>query len=359
VQRVKLIDVASAAGVHPGTASRALNPATRDQVSHETSQRVLRAAHRLGYVPNTLARGLRTARSFVVGMVVPDITNPLFPPIVRGAEQVLSMAGYTLVLTDTDNDMATERRQVEQLRARGADGFIIATARWEDPLVDELADSEVPTVLVNRNTSNRVLPYVGGDERTGIRLAVDHLVHLGHRRIGYVAGPQDTSTGRERSAAFRQAVRVHGLPTPRGSVGSAAAYNEASGAEATRRLLRTATDLSAILAGNDLIALGVLSVLADRGVICPDQMSVVGFNDMPMVDKLTPPLTTVRLPLHEIGRVAASTLVEQLDGAGPPATVAQSLLGVELAVRGSTARPPEVINIAAARPRRVQRKQRA
>ena len=216
MQRVKLIDVASAAGVHPGTASRALNPATRDQVSRETSRRVVLAAQRLGYVPNTLARGLRTARSYVVGMVVPDITNPLFPPIVRGAEQLLSEAGYTLVLTDTDNDMGTERRQVEQLRARGADGFIIATARWQDPLLDELADSGLPAVLVNRNTSSHALPYVGGDERTGVGLAVEHLVGLGHRRIAYVAGPQDTSTGRERASAFRAAVRAHGLPRPAG-----------------------------------------------------------------------------------------------------------------------------------------------
>ncbi len=339
MQRVKLIDVASAAGVHPGTASRALNPATRDQVSRETSRRVVLAAQRLGYVPNALARGLRTARSYVVGMVVPDITNPLFPPIVRGAEQLLSEAGYTLVLTDTDNDVGTERRQVEQLRARGADGFIIATARWQDPLLDELAESGLPAVLVNRNTSSHALPYVGGDERTGVGLAVEHLVGLGHRRIAYVAGPQDTSTGRERASAFRAAVRAHGLPSARGAVTSAAAYSEAAGAEATGRLLGATREFTAIMAGNDLIALGVLSVLAEQGIRCPADVSVVGFNDMPMVDKLTPPLTTVRLPLHEIGQAAARILLHELDGADGTASVTQTLLGVELAVRGSTAAP--------------------
>src|SRR5690349_22431437 len=115
MDRVKLADVARAAGVHPGTASRALNPTTRDQVSRETSRRVARAAERLGYVPNPIARGLRTARSYLVAMVVPDVTNPLFPPMVRGAERVLAKAGYTLVLTDTDNDAGAERRQIEQL----------------------------------------------------------------------------------------------------------------------------------------------------------------------------------------------------------------------------------------------------
>ena len=226
MERVKLIDVANAAGVHPGTASRALSPRPRGLVNPETARRVIKAAERLGYVPNTLARGLRTARSFIVGMVVPDITNPLFPPMVRGAEQVLSLAGYTLVLTDTDNDAATERRQVEQLRARGTDGFLIATARWEDALLDELADANVPAVLVNRNTAAHRLPYVGCDERTGVAAAVAHLVGLGHRSIVHLAGPQDTSTGRERAAPSATPSGSHGLPVARGQVRRCSAYSE-------------------------------------------------------------------------------------------------------------------------------------
>jgi LacI family transcriptional regulator len=337
MRRVKLADVARAAGVHPGTASRALNPATRDQVSSATSKRVARAAERLGYVPNPLARGLRTARSYLIGMVVPDVTNPLFPPMVRGAEQVLSRAGYTLVLTDTDNDAGTERRQIEQLRARGTDGFIVATARWHDPLLDELAAAGIPAVLVNRNTAGGRLPYVGADERTGITLAVDHLVALGHRRISYLAGPQDTSTGRERAAAFRQAIEGHGLPTGRGQVRVCSAFTEAAGAVAAKQLLARAPDFTAVLAGNDLIAFGVLAVLADAGRRCPEDVSVIGFNDLPLVDKLTPPLTTVRLPSHEMGALAARTLLAALDGENADGRVTQALLGVELAIRGTTA----------------------
>jgi LacI family transcriptional regulator len=340
MQRVKLTDVARAAGVHPGTASRALNPATRDQVSRATSKRVERAAQRLGYVPNTFARGLRTARSYLVGMVVPDVTNPLFPPMVRGAEQVLSRAGYTLVLTDTDNNAATERRQVEQLRARGTDGFIVATARWRDLLLDEVAEARVPAVLVNRNTAGGRLPYVGGDERAGIHLAVGHLAALGHRGIAYLAGPQDTSTGRERAAAFRQAMQGYGLAIPRGRVRICAAYTEAAGAVAARRLLAGGRDFTALLAGNDLIALGALDVFAETGVRCPQEVSLIGFNDLPLVGRLDPPLTTVRLPLHEMGALAARMLLAEMEGAGPDGrVVAQSLLGVELVVRGSTSAP--------------------
>jgi LacI family transcriptional regulator len=340
MQRVKLTDVARAAGVHPGTASRALNPLTQDQVSRQTSRRVARAAQRLGYVPNAVARGLRTARSYIVAMVVPDVTNPLFPPMVRGAEQVLSKAGYTLVLTDTDNDAVTERQQIERLRARGTDGFIVATARWDDPLLDEIADARIPAVLVNRNTASARLPYVGADERTGVTLAVDHLVGLGHRRIAYLAGPQDTSTGRERASAFRQAVRGHGLPTGRGQIRACSAYTEAAGAVTARALLASRTDCTAILAGNDLIAFGVLDQLARAGISCPDQVSVIGFNDLPLVDKLTPPLTTVRLPLSDMGGLAAEILLTELDATAPNGRPTQSLLGVELAVRGTTSAPP-------------------
>ena len=340
-QRVKLIDVALAAGVHPGTASRALNPATRGRVSPQTSRRILKVAERLGYVPNTIARGLRTSKSFVVAMVVPDITNPLFPPMVRAAEQVLSKAGYMLVLTDTDNDSETERRQVEQLRARGTDGFIIATARWHDPLLEEIADHAVPAVLVNRNTGSRRLPYVGADERTGIQLAVEHLADLGHRQMVHLGGPQDTSTGRDRASAFRQAVYGLGLPISAGLVQVCSSYTEAAGAEATRRLLESGQDATAIVCGNDLIALGTLSVLAQAGIRCPEQMSVVGFNNMAMVDRLTPPLTTVRLPLHQIGELSARLLLTEIEGEPQSAGAVQSLLGVQLAVRGTTARPPQ------------------
>jgi LacI family transcriptional regulator len=341
MERVKLTDVARVAGVHPGTASRALNPLTRDQVSRATSRRVTRAAERLGYVPNAIARSLRTARSFIVAMLVPDVTNPLFPPMVRGAERVLSQSGYTLVLTDTDNDAAAERHQVEQLRARGADGFIVATARWQDPLLGELAAARVPTVLVNRNTAAGGLPYVGADERTGIRLAVDHLVALGHRRISYLAGPQDTSTGRERASAFRQAVRGHRLAPGATQVRACTAYTEAAGAVAAGKLITPDYAGTAIVAGNDLIAFGALRVLAEAGLSCPGQVSLIGFNDLPLVDKLTPPLTTVRLPLAEMGALAARTLLAEIDGSGG-GPAAQSLLGVELAVRGTTAAPPDI-----------------
>jgi LacI family transcriptional regulator len=338
MSRVRLVEVARAAGVHPATASRALNPTARQGVNQRTVQRVVRAAEQLGYVPNTLARGLRTSKSFVAALVIPDITNSLFPPIVRGAEQVLSGAGFTLVLTDTNNDIDLERGQVASMRAHGVDGFIIATARWDDPLLDELAEARVPTVLVNRRSATAPLPFVGADDQRGVRLCVEHLVRNGHSAIVHLAGPADTSTGRERATAFRAAMREHGLPI-RSAVIECSSYSEAAGAEVAERMLRTGRPFTAVVAANDLLALGAMEVFGRSGLSCPEDYSMTGFNDLPFMRKLTPALTTVQVPLTDMGAVAARTLLEWLRSDSAIRTT-QTLLPVDLVLRGTTSSCP-------------------
>jgi LacI family transcriptional regulator len=340
VDRVKLVDVAREAGVHPGTASRALNSDTQKQVSRATVRRVTRAAERLGYVPNAQARALRTARSHIIGIVVPDITNPLFPPIVRGAEQILTAAGYTVVLTDTDNDADRERRQIESLLARGTDGFIISTALLNDPLLDELDVGGIAAVLANRNTLRGRWPYVGGDEHAGIHLAVQHLVDLGHRQLVHLAGPQTLSSGHDRAQAFRAAARGNDLSGRNAKVVACSAFTEAAGARAMESVLSAGHEFTGVVASNDLIALGALDVLRDAGRRCPDDVSVVGFNDIPFVDRLTPPLTTIRLPLEHMGHLAAEALLQELTKSVVVRARRTILLPVELVVRGSTGPPP-------------------
>lgn len=333
MNKIRLVDVAREAGVHAGTASRALNPAARGSVSRQTVRKVERAARKLGYTPNTVARGLRTARSYVVALVVPDITNPLFPYIVRGAEQVLAEAGYTLVLTDTNNDADTERSQVSAMRARGVDGFIVATARWQDPVVDELVAATVPTVLVNRHNDGGPFPFVGTDDRHGIELCVRHLRELGHRSILHLAGPADTSTGRARASAFRQAMRGNGFSA--GSVLQCPSFTEQAGADAVTQALAQGTPFTAIVAGNDLLAIGAAEALAEHGIACPRDVSITGYNDVEFMRRLTPAFTTVRIPLHNMGVLAARTLLAWLHGTEPE-TGTQILLPVEFMARGTT-----------------------
>jgi len=307
-------------------------------VAAPTARRVVAAAKRLGYHPNPFARGLRTRQSYSVGLIIPDLTNPLFPPIARGVEEVLGDAAYTLLVVNTDNDLRRQERQFAALRARQCDGFIVATAHREDPLVEQAAEQHVPMVLVNRLTDARLVPGVAGDETHAVTDAVEHLVSLGHRRIAHIAGPQELSTGFGRYRAFVDAIGRSALASEDCPVTFAGAYSEDAGATAMRDLLQRSTRATAVVAGNDLLALGCLDALTERNLRCPQDVSVVGFNDMPMMARTSPPMTTIQLPKREIGVQAARLLMERI---AAPSTVdtRRVLLQCKLVVRASTASP--------------------
>jgi LacI family transcriptional regulator len=336
VRQPTLQDVADSAGVHRATASRALNPATRHLVNGETVERVERIARSMGYRPNPIARSLKTARSASIGLVIPDLTNPLFPPIARGIEDVLGAVGYNAWIVNTDNDPAREAAAVESMRARNVEGFVFATARLEHPLLEQLAAQGIPMVLVNRTTGPDICS-VTADDAAGVSLAMKHLVDLGHREIVHLAGPQDLSTGLNRLRAFRQALRDHHIPDEPERLIVCRSWTETAGAEAIRDLLDAKLPFTAVLAGNDLLALGCYDALGERGLRCPDDVSVVGFNDMPYADKLNPPLTTVRIPHYELGTEAARLLLEDLRQ--PERHPDSVLLPLTLVVRRSTAPP--------------------
>ena len=334
MRRPNLKDVANAAGVHVATASRALNEQTASMVSPDTVERVREAAEALGYRVNRVARGLKMRRSFTVGMLIPDITNPFFPPMVRGAEDGLAEAGFTLVLADTDNDEEKDRKAQTVLLERQVDGMLLGTARRRDPLVDELIKAGVPFVLVNRTIDRGGVAAVIPDDHAGMALAVEHLHDLGHRRMGHVAGPSQTSTGSRRAAGFVAAVRSFGLePLPPVEVAS---FTEEAGRIAARSLLSSSDRPSAVVAANDLVALGVLDAAEALGLSCPRDFSLVGFNDMPFVDRLSPPLTTVRIDEYEIGLRASRLLLSLIeDPQGKPETI---MISPQLIARGSTSR---------------------
>jgi LacI family transcriptional regulator len=334
-----LRDVAEAAGVHAATASRALNPATRKLVKAETARRVIHVAETLGYRPNPIARGLKTSKSGTVGLVIPDLTNPLFPPIVRGIEDVLEPAGFSGLIVNTDNDPGREQAQIEVLRSRQVEGLIVATARVKHPLLEQLHREGVVMVMVNRRPDGVDVPSITPDDAAGVALAVRHLADLGHRRVAHVAGPADTSTGVTRARSFRAAVHDLGLDEDPALITSVPQWSEAAGADGLRRLLDADLGFTAIVAGNDLIALGCYDVFSERGISCPEDMSVVGFNDMPFLDKLKPPLTSIAIPHQQIGAGASRLL---LDAIAEPHRPARSvLLPLTLVVRGSTGPPAQ------------------
>jgi LacI family transcriptional regulator len=298
--------------------------------------RVLEAAERLGYRPNQLARGLRTDKTLTVGIVVPDLENPLFPPLVRGAEQLLATAGYSLLVGNTDNEPGHTEAVITALTDRQVDGLILATAELSGLVSARLRNAGTAVVLVNRRSSDATMPAVVADDDLGVGLAVDHLVELGHTQIGHVAGPQHLSTGAARADAFRHHMSRHGIGDP-GAIEMTDSFRIAPGETAAAVLLDRHPELTAIVAGNDLLALGTLRAAAAAGRRVPEDLSVTGYNDMPLVDMVQPPLTTVRVPYRTMGEDAARLLLQLLS---KPAEPAQSeTLEPTLTVRASTARP--------------------
>jgi LacI family transcriptional regulator len=332
---VTLREVASLAGVHPATASRALNPETRLLVREDTARRVLEAAQSLGYHPNPVARSLRTRRSHTVGVLIPDLNNPLFPPIVRGIEDRLAAAGYVALIGNTDGDDERERMVFERMRARHVDGFVLASAHLSSPLLAESVRADVPIVLMNRLAEDHSVPSVSVDNERGMRMSVAHLAGLGHRRIAHIAGPQDLSTGLSRHRGFVTAMAAHSLVPEPGLMVVAKAFTIEEGLRCGRLLLEQGRDCTAIAAANDMLAVGCYAALEEAGLRCPEDISVVGFNDMPFIDRLRPPLTTIHFPHYQVGSEAAQLLLERIAGQTGPVKVLY--LAPELVVRGSTA----------------------
>lgn len=349
-QRVTLRDVARHVGVHPSTVSRVLNPGTRDMITEEIAQRVTEAAEALAYQPNPIAYGLKTNRSRIVGVLIPDITNPVFPPMIRGIEDAFAEAGYTAVLANTDNDAAREGIILRKMIARRVDGLILATARRRDPLVDECLAEEIPLVLINRTVERGEVSWIVTDDAFGIQLAVAHMAQCGHQRIAHLAGPLSLSTGFARHRGFLQGIKAARLRTDPKLIAVCNAFTESEGRRVFLELWARHHSFTAVVTANDMLALGCYDALNDLGLRVPGDIAVSGFNDMPFVDKLRPPLTTLRIPHYEMGAQAARTLLARVQNRDAP--IQHVTFKPELVVRGSTAPPKGRIKVTRSRRRR-------
>lgn len=315
--------------------SRALNPELVGRITPETTRRVEEAAARLGYVPDQFGRNLRTRRSHTIGVLIPDLGNPVFPPIVRGIEDTLRVAGYEAVIANTDDSAEREERLIDLLKARHCDGFVIASSRRDDPAVASLVRSATPVVLVNRLV-DAAAASVASDDAAGMRAAVTHLVELGHTAVAHVTGPAALSMTQVRLTAFEEAMGAAGLIADPALIATAERYAVDEGNRAFASLLERRAP-TAVIAGNDMIAIGCYAALRSRGARCPTDVSVVGFNDMPLSGFLDPPLTTVAIPQYDIGASAAELILGRIAERGEPA---HRLLPTELVVRESTGPPP-------------------
>lgn len=333
---VTLKDVAERAGVDVSTASRALSADRSQLVNPSTRRRVVEAAEMLGYRANLQASSLRRGRTGTVGVLVADLSNPFIGPVLRGIANALGSKDLLPIMTET-RDSSDELAQIcHKLLAQRVDGLITTAGRYQDRALLKRVALEVPTVLAVRQLPGSGIPAITHDDVAGGRLAAEHLLSLGHTHLAQLMGPSDIWSFEGRAAGFRQAAIAAGatcidiesklrLPT-----------REAGVVLAHELLRRDGPPPTGVFAHNDTIAIGAIGVLRDGGLDCPAEVSIIGYNDVPLTDAIRPPLTTVRLPGYELGRLAAELVVTRI--AGNETTTAGVVLEPELIVRSSTAR---------------------
>lgn len=309
--RPTIYTIASELGVAPSTVSRALNPNTSHRVGADTIERVKAKARELGYSANRAAASLRTHRTSTLGLVVPRLTDGVVAVMSEAAEDTARRSGYQVVTTSTSDEPSREKEIVDFLRSRDVDGLILATAMEGDTLLDELAEDGVPFVLMNRSSGTYV--SIAADDELGGYLATSHLLGQGHEKIGYIAGPLSTSTSRQRLEGYLRAHDEAGTPTDP-SLLVESSFRLEGGMTGANRLLSRVSRPTAILAVTDQVAIGAMAAARDLGLAVPKDLAVVGYNDSELAALLQIPLSSIRLPLADIGRMAAETLLRLLDG---------------------------------------------
>ena len=325
---VTLAMVADAAGVSASTVSRILNGTA--VVSADKKQAIDKAIARLGFVPNPVARGLAGGRTLSVGVLTQAIDSPFYGVALRGIEEDLDTAGYSPLFVSGHWNAAEEARCIEVLRSRRVDGIIVLTGRLSDQALKACAKS-LPVVVTGRTLKAPGLCSLNIDNFEGGRLAAQHLLDLGHRRIAFIAGDAAHPDALERQRGYQAALEAAGVAYDEGLV-APGRYHEDGGLEAVETLVHTRKRFTAIFAANDQMAQGAALALHRRGLRIPDDVSLVGFDDLPASAYLLPPLTTVHQPAHELGRKAAQAMLQLLKGGKPSSEISAP----HLVVREST-----------------------
>jgi DNA-binding LacI/PurR family transcriptional regulator len=332
--RVKTMkDVAERARVSVSTVSHVLN-GTR-KVSEETRGEVLAAVEELSYRPNLLARGLKTRRTYTIGLLIPDIQNSFFTSVVRGVEDVALSRGYHLFLCNTDEDPGREDEYIRELARKRVDALMVAPSARREADVRRLRGEGVPFVLVDRDVEGVDADIVGVDNRAGMRLIAEHLVELGHRRIAMISGPLDKASGYERDLGLRDALSDLELALEDFLV-RFGDFRTSSGREGARELLSLRSSPTALVTANNQMTLGALLTISEMGLGVPGDVSVVGFDDPEWAPLTGPPLTTVAQPTYEMGVRAARMLLDRIE-TEPGGESRKLLLEPWLVVRESTA----------------------
>lgn len=309
---VTIKDVARQSGVSPMTVSRVINGS--EQVKPETRRRVELAIAELGYVPSRLARGLSRRRTGTLAVSVPDVANPFFTAVVRAAEEVARRTEYRAILCDTRADLAVERDAIEELIAHRVEGIVIAAVSDKSKIhLERLTRFRVPYVLVDRTVRGVEADAVVGDNEGGARRLVEHLISLGHRRIGLIVEHDDVSTARYRRRGYELTLQAAGIPLDPVLVVEASA-DPRGGADGMRRLLEVDDPPTGVFAVNNLVAVGAIEAIRAAGMEVPDDIALVCFDDIEHASRLYPFLTAMEQPAGTLGTLATQLLLERIEG---------------------------------------------
>ena len=330
MKRATITDVAKRAGVSKSTVSHVINK-TRF-VEEETKQRVLKVIAELDYHPSLVARSLTTNRTGTIGVIVSDATNSFFGDVLRGIEDILQPANYSLVVCNTDEILEREDHYIDLLLRQRVDGIIAAATSQKWEVLNQADEQHTPVIFLDRSYEGLEGPYVGVNNRAGAAMGTNHLIEWGHRKIGILAGFQRLSTMRERLAGFREALRDHQIGLPEAWVVESPLGIEA-GREAAMKILSLPDRPSALFVNNNFLTLGALLAIRDLGMRCPEEISLVGFDDHPWSAVSHPPVTVVKQPSRQLGKLAAESLLALINGDQHPEE--QVVLDCELVIRES------------------------
>ncbi len=331
--KITIKDIARLANVSHTTVSRALNDKSR--ICRETKEKILSIARELNYRPNFVARSLVMKRTRTLGLVITTIVNPFYPELAQEIETTANSRGYNIILCCTHSDLSTEKKYIDMLRSKGVDGILFTSAHMNDSNIEELAEEGFPIILVNRRVYEPAMKervdYVGINNARGGYVAVEHLIRLGHERIGVISGQPDSSVGVERLEGGKKALEVYGLRQPEAHFVDGD-FLKGSGYEAGKQFMSMAEPPTAVFATNDYMALGAYEAILDHGFKIPEEVALVGFNDIEFSAIKGIELTTIGEKKSEMGPIAVRMLVDRIEGRRAE-TVEETILEPELIIR--------------------------
>jgi LacI family transcriptional regulator len=333
-KKITIKDIAHMANVSHTTVSRALNDKSR--IRNETKEKILAIVRELNYQPNFIARSLVMKRTKTLGLVITTISNPFYIELAQGIEATARGLGYNIILCSTHGDLSVEKQHIDMLRSKGVDGIIFTSAHLGDPNIVVLAEESFPIVLVNRRTYHSLVrekvDYIGVNNILGGFLAVEHLIRLGHRQIGIIGGSAGSSVALERLEGGKKALQAYNLEQ-RNEYFWEGDFLKESGYRGGKRFLQMIEPPSAVFAANDYMALGTYQAIAEEGLRIPEDIALVGFNDIEFTGMKGIDLTTIGQKKFEMGALAVKTLVEKIEGGENKSCTKDVLLKPELIIR--------------------------